>query len=289
MFGLINTISMGRLRSGLRYLVLAFLLLAYPVESRALSRPPPPQLEQVQPPGEQKAPPDSEPGGAKERAKAFPRSPARGRGLLDWIVFAFWLSLAFGGGFGAGYIYARLYAHRRSPKEPRSPARTADELSPPAPPPPAGREQTPAGTPGAADAFRRYHSELNDLYGELWRAAEKPALDENNRAQVLSMWRKRLDQLDSAGAKPLIDAWNAMQRVAEPKSARQKAAIWLDTLQVWGPEKEQPAEIDINEETLRRFYIHPKQTTGRAIVVAPCWLYRGLVEQKGEAIPVPSS
>jgi hypothetical protein len=43
-----------------------------------------------------------------------------------------------------------------------------------------------------------------------------------------------------------------------------------------------PTEIEVNERTLRQFHVFPRDASP-AVVTEPCWLYSGMVLQKGQA------
>src|SRR5262249_23141414 len=75
----------------------------------------------------------------------------------------------------------------------------------------------------------------------------------------------------------LLDAWIALER--------EQAKVWLSVLQRWGLNRVQPRIIDVTEDTLRKFHVFPRDHSGEAVVVDPCWMYGDAILQKGRAKP----
>jgi hypothetical protein len=176
----------------------------------------------------------------------------------EWLNFAGWLALASAVGFAIGFVVGRVSANALDP------------------------ELAVAETPGAIESFRRHYREFEDLYGEIWGAAENDHKKEHERSRVLAHWREQLRPLEGSIDAPLLEAWNRVESYKGAKTARDKARIWLEALEAWGLERMWSKEIDVNDQTLKHFEIYPRNLR-RAIVTAPCWLYEGMVLKKGEA------
>jgi hypothetical protein len=204
-----------------------------------------------------------------KRGEVKPKSAAgdaRKWDAYDWFILSIWILIAGSAGFGIGFIAGRATSPR------------ADGVDPPLRP-----AETFAETPGAKEAFQLHHSDLSDLYDPLWRAAEDKGQSEQKRLRALDMWRERLQELEEPAKEPLLKAWSKMDKTVGSQTAREKATMWLSALHAWGLERDQPRHIQINKESLRRFSVWPERRTGSAVVVAPCWLYRGIVVRMGHA------
>jgi hypothetical protein len=210
----------------------------------------------------------------KPKPGAPPDDSRKDNTFFDWVKFSAWIVMVGAAGFAAGCIVGRATAPRTRAEQNSG---LLPQLGIDLPPP------IYIDPPGAKEAFQFHHSELSDLYERLWRAAEDKNQDDQARSSALAAWRERLKQLEPGANAPLIQAWNEMEERTKDKTAREKAAIWLSTLGGWGLDRYQPDHIRIDKDSLRRFYVWPERDSGRAVVVAPCWLYRGLVIRRGHA------
>jgi hypothetical protein len=238
------------------------------------------RVAQAQPPAEDgTAPPVTAPApeprkkqpGPGEKGKA-PPPVAPPSSWLDQLKFAGWIALAAAIAFGVGFVVGRATApagaERRKP--PEQPTVRLPELP------------TVAATLGAQESFQYHYRDLRDLYGDVWRAAEDDGEQEDERSRILVRWRERLEELKPSRGGGLISAWNRMEADRVATSPRAKAKLWLAALEAWGLARMHPREIDVNERTLRQFHVFPRDAA-RAVVTEPCWLYGGVVLQKGQA------
>jgi hypothetical protein len=231
---------------------------------------------------EQPIAPKGKTGRVKPKPGAEPDNSRTDNTFYDWLKFSAWIVIVGAAGCCIGFITGRATASRsRGDKNSDLPSQISSDPSPQilrdlSP-------QIPVDTPGAKEAFQFHHSELSDLYEPLWRAAEDKNQDDQARSSALAAWRERLNELEPSAKGPLIQALNEMEGRTRDKTVREKAEIWLTTLGRWGLDRYQPDHIDIDKDSLRRFYVWPERNSGRAVVVAPCWLYRGLVIRKGHA------
>jgi hypothetical protein len=211
-----------------------------------------------------------------KRQRTSPETPSPvidSRGAFyEWIKFWAWGVIAFAIGFVAGRATAPSGVRALSPSRILEPVAKT----------PGAKESLErlVKTPGAKESFRRHHSDFRDLYGEMWRAAEDEHEQEDESSKILARWHERLKQ---SGAQPLVRAWNVMDQFNAGGTARDKARSWLFALETWGLTRMQPDKIEVNERSLRQFHVFPKRESGPAIVTEPCWLYDGVVVQKGEA------
>jgi hypothetical protein len=125
-------------------------------------------------------------------------------------------------------------------------------------------------TAGAREAFQRHHEKFRDIYVNLWRAAEDQR--EDRHAQILAQWREKIERLPD---RALLNAWNALER--------EQAKAWLHVLQTWGLNRVQPRTIKVTEDSLSKFHVFPRDHSGQAVVVDPCWMYGDAILQKGRA------
>jgi hypothetical protein len=207
--------------------------------------------------------------GPGEKGKAPPVAPPSS--WLDRLKFAGWIAFAAAIAFGVGFVVGRATA----------PPGT-DRRKPPEQPPGRLPELTVAATPGAQESFQYHYRDLRDLYGDVWRAAEGDGEQEDERSKSLARWRERLEQLKASRGAGLIGAWSRLESHKGATTTRAKAKLWLEALEAWGLVRMHPREIEVNERTLRQFHVFPADAA-RAVVTEPCWLYGGVVLQKGQA------
>jgi hypothetical protein len=148
------------------------------------------------------------------------------------------------------------------------------------------RAATVAKTPGAQVSFQRCYWDFSDIYNELWHAAEDERERDDGRIKSLALWRERLGAKEGTDGQALNRAWKQVETYRDTP-ARDKARIWLAALEKWGLTRVQPAQIDVDERTLRQFTITPRDAR-RAVVTEPCWLYAGQLVLKGRASADPS-
>jgi hypothetical protein len=163
--------------------------------------------------------------------------------LYEWARFLAWLVLAALAGLITGLIFGR-----------------GED----------GRARAVSRTAGAREGFQRHHEKFRDIYANLWRAAEDRR--EDRHGQILAQWREKIERLPD---RALLDAWIALER--------QQAKVWLSVLQRWGLNRVQPRTIDVTEDTLSKFHVFPRDHSGEAVVVDPCWMYGDAILQKGRA------
>ena len=137
-----------------------------------------------------------------------------------------------------------------------------------------------ADTPGAREAFNQQYRDFRDIYGAIWRAAESNDESPEARQKLIARWDERIKRLGQA---PLLNAWtNALARGnGQPREA---ARQWVASLQAWGMKLDHPRTIAVNEQTLARFHVFPEARSGTAEVKEPCWMFQGVVLQKGNAV-----
>jgi hypothetical protein len=138
-----------------------------------------------------------------------------------------------------------------------------------------------ANAPGAQVSFQHRHSDLRDLYNEIWHAAEDEQEQNKERIRILALWRERLGAMEGSDGQGLAQAWNLIESYKDA-AERDKAKIWLGALEKWGLTRLHPTQIDVDERTLRHFVVSPRGAR-RAVVTEPCWVYAGKILQKGRA------
>lgn len=229
-----------------------------------------------QPPTDSKAPPESTPGQPPTDSKAGPRpnpnerrpvdaadSLPKARSWISWLQIVIWTLVGL---VALGTAAAML---RSSTRRPDRPAKL----------PPSSNID-----PNARAAFARHHSAFNDLYGEIWQAAEALDISDAERRQIMIRWHERLKRV---GDDDLLQAWSKLGLSQDSQRAydlQKQAIAWLDRLESWGLGRECPPEIKIDKYVLSKFHVLPKSEDGIAVVKSPCWTFGGRVLEKGLAV-----